>query len=188
MPKAKTAATQLGRLKANDPATGDVTVVIESPRGSPHKYTYDPDIGAFRLAAILPEGITFPFDFGFVPSTRGEDGDPLDVLVLLDYPVPIGCVLTVRLIGVIKAEQRERDGEWVQNDRLLGVATHAHAHSVTTNLEALRPGLLDELEAFFAHYNQLRGKEFRPLARGGPKKADKAVHRGMKLYIGSKGS
>jgi inorganic pyrophosphatase len=188
MTKAKTAATHLGCRKANDPATGDVTVVIESPRGSPHKYTYDQDIGAFRLAAILPEGITFPFDFGFVPSTRGEDGYPLDVMVLLDYPVPIGCVLTVRLIGVIEAEQREPDGKWVQNDRFLGVATHAHAHSVTTDLDALRPGLLDELEGFFGHYNQMRGKEFRPLAREGPKKAGKAVHRGMKLYKDRKGS
>src|SRR5215213_321261 len=107
----------LSELPTFDPKTGEVVVVAETPKGSRNKYSYDAGLGAFRLAAVLPEGTSFPFDFGFVPSTLGEDGDPLDVLVLLDTPVVAGCVLTARLIGVIEAEQRERGGERVRNDR-----------------------------------------------------------------------
>jgi inorganic pyrophosphatase len=113
----------LSHLPSFDPKTGDLTVVIETPKGSPNKYDYDSRYGAFRFAAVLPEGMSFPFDFGFVPSTLGDDGDPLDVLVLLDASTPVGCILSARLLGVIKARQREGEGVWIQNDRLLAVAT-----------------------------------------------------------------
>lgn len=66
-------------------------VVIETPKGSPNKLAFDPRYGAFVLKGVLPAGAVFPFDFGFVPSTRAEDGDPLDVLVLMDAP----CFLAV---------------------------------------------------------------------------------------------
>ncbi len=62
-----------------DPETGEVTAVIETPKGSPNKYDYDPSCGAFRLAGVMPEGSTFPYDTGFIPSTLGDDGDPLAV-------------------------------------------------------------------------------------------------------------
>ena len=94
--------------------------MIETPKGSRNKFDYDPGCAAFRLSGVLPEGMSFPYDFGFIPSTLGDDGDPLDVLILLDTPVVVGCVLTGRLIGVIEAEQRERDGTWTQNHRLVG--------------------------------------------------------------------
>ena len=139
----------LSRLPAFDPKTGDLTVVIETPKGSPNKYDYDSSCGAFRFAAVLPEGMSFPFDFGFVPSSLGDDGDPLDVLVLLDASTPVGCVLSARLIGVIKAKQREKEGEWIQNDRLLAVATRSRRHTHFAALQDLRPELLDEIEAFF---------------------------------------
>ena len=93
----------LSELPTFDPKTGDLTVVIETPKGSPNKYDYDSSCGAFRFVAVLPEGMSFPFDFGFVPSSLGDDGDPLDVLVLMDAPTPVGCVLSVKLIGVIVA-------------------------------------------------------------------------------------
>ena len=108
---------------------------------------------------MLPEGSAFPYDFGFIPSTLGEDGDPLDVLVLMDAPAPVGCVLTVRLIGVIEAKQRDKDKEWIENDRLLAIATHAHEHGDIKHLSDLPPRLLDEIEAFFGNYNALHGKE-----------------------------
>jgi inorganic pyrophosphatase len=67
--------------------------------------------------------MNFPYDFGFIPSTLGEDGDPLDVLVLMDAPVVAGCVIRGRLIGVMKARQRDKgEKEWVRNDRLIAVA------------------------------------------------------------------
>src|ERR1041385_3157145 len=109
----------LDQLPAVDEKTGLVTVVIEAPRGSRNKPKYDPAIGAFRLNKVLPAGFAFPHDFGFVPSTRGPDGDPLDVLVLTSEPVFTGCVATVLLLGVLDAEQTE-DVETERNDRLIG--------------------------------------------------------------------
>ena len=95
-----------------------VLVVIETPKGSPNKLTFEPRYGTFVLKGVLPAGAVFPFDFGFVPSTRADDGDPLDVLVLMDAPVYPGCIVPARLIGVIEAEQTEA-GETERNDRLL---------------------------------------------------------------------
>ena len=132
----------LSHLPTTDPNTGDLLAVIETPKGSPNKYDYDDTCAAFRLAEVMPKGSYFPYDFGFIPSTLGDDGDPLDVLVLMDDPAPAGCVLTIRLIGVIEAQQREKGGDWERNDRL---------------------HLLDEIEAFFAQYNQQKGKAFKPL-------------------------
>ena len=161
----------LSRIPAFDEESGEVTVVIETPRGSRNKYGFDESCGAFRLKGVLPEGTSFPYDFGFVPSTRGEDGDPLDVLVMLDAPAFPGCVLTVRLLGVIEAEQTESTGEVVRNDRILAVAASAPTHEHVHSLQDLRPGALDEIEAFFQHYNRLRGGEFKPLSRGGAEAA-----------------
>ncbi|MBV8888108.1 MAG: inorganic diphosphatase [Alphaproteobacteria bacterium] len=173
----------LFHLPATDSKTGDLTVVIETPKGSPNKYDYDPECGAFRFAAVLPQGMSFPFDFGFIPSSLGDDGDPLDVLVLLDSPLPVGCVLSARVVGAIEAQQRESDGEWVRNDRLLAVATHSRRHSHIKSLRDLRPELLDEIEAFFAQYNHLAGKEFRPLERCGPRQARKLIEDGAARFV-----
>src|ERR1700759_4396173 len=90
--------------------------IIETPKGCRNKFDYDPDSGLFRLGGLLPEGMMFPFDFGFLPSTLGEDGDPLDILVLMDAPAHVGCLIEVRLIGVISAKQIE-DGVKETNDR-----------------------------------------------------------------------
>ena len=144
---------------------GHVHVVIETPKGSPNKYAYTDAFGTFQFKTVLPEGMSFPYDFGFIPSTKGADGDPLDILLLLDAPAFPGCLLEARLVGVIEAEQRERDGTWERNDRLIGVAVKARTHAHIEALSDLRPGMLDEVEAFFGQYNQLAGREFRRLRR-----------------------
>src|SRR6185295_3939794 len=95
--------------------------IIETPKGCRNKFDYDRDSNLFKLGGLLPEGMMFPFDFGFIPSTLGEDGDPLDILVLMDAPAHVGCLIEVRLIGIINAEQTE-NGKTEVNDRLLGVA------------------------------------------------------------------
>ena len=171
----KTEWLPLSRLPVLDASSGDMTAVIETPKGSSSKYDYDPDCGAFRLAGLMPEGMTFPYDFGFIPSTLAEDGDPLDVLVFLDAPAVVGCVLTVRLIGVIEAEQRKKGQDWIRNDRVLAAASLARAFDHVRALEDLRPHLLDEIEAFFRQYNELKGNEFKPINRGGPDRARKLV-------------
>ncbi len=165
----------LPSLPAFDPSSGEVTVVIETSRGSRNKLGYDPGIGAFRLKFVLPEGMVFPYDFGFIPSTRAEDGDPLDVLVLLDDPAPAGCVVGTRLIGVIEARQREGDQQWVRNDRLLGAATHARTHRHIETLSDLRPGQCEEIAAFFKQYSTLNGRTFELLGQSGPEAARAAV-------------
>ncbi len=166
-----TKAKRLDELPFLDAETGDFVAVIETPKGSRNKYDYDPAIGGFRLAAVLPEGTVFPFDFGFIPSTKADDGDPLDVMVLLDQPVPPGCVVTIRIIGAIVAEQRKNNKKWVRNDRLIAVATHAHLHGNIKNIDELNAKILEEIEAFFEHYNKLKQVEFRVQKRIGPKGA-----------------
>ena len=156
----------------------NVTVVIETPKGSANKYGYDHGIGAFRLNAVLPEGTVFPFDFGFVPSTLGEDGDPLDVLVFLDAPTPVGCVISARLIGVIGVRQKE-DGRWISNDRILAVAAQSHTSGHIETLDDLRPHLLDEIEAFFRHYVELQGREIEIGERGSVRRAQESLEAGM---------
>lgn len=131
------------------------------------------------VPAALSEGSLFPYDFGFVHSILGEDGDPLDILVLLNVPLPVGCLLSARPLGVIEAEQRERGGKAERNDRLLAVATKARTHAHVHRLEDLRPGLLDEVEAFFGHYSALSGQRFTPLGRGGHERARALAEAGI---------
>src|ERR1700741_1160684 len=87
---------------------GDLRVVIETPRGSRNKYSYDPECDCMQLSTVLPEGMVFPYDFGFIPAPLGDDGDPLDILILMDEPVVPGGVVRARLIGAIEAEQKEK--------------------------------------------------------------------------------
>src|SRR5690242_4249841 len=93
-------------IAARDQESDLTNVVIECPKGSRNKYKYDEKLGLFKLSKVLPMGAVFPFDFGFIPSTRSEDSDPLDILVIMDEPGSVGCLLKVRLLGVIEAEQK----------------------------------------------------------------------------------
>lgn len=161
---------------------GVLRVVIETPKGSRNKYDYDPDCNCFELAKVLPEGMTFPFDFGFVPSTLGEDDDPLDVLVLMDAPAMPGCILKARVVGAIEARQKETGGEWLRNDRLIAVTVHARMHQQAHSLDDLGPHVLKELKAFFIQYNELEDKKFECLKDRGPKGANKLIEAGMALF------
>jgi inorganic pyrophosphatase len=172
----------LNDLPVRDRETGDVTVVVETPKGSRNKYKYDGECRALRLGAVLAEGLSFPYDFGFVPSTRGEDGDPLDVLLFLDHGVPAGCVVATRLIGVLEVRQRAGRGKWTRNDRFFAVATHAPAHGHLQTLDDLRPGLLDEIESFFIHYAGFNGKTLEVLDRQGPERAEHLLEVGARLF------
>src|SRR5947209_6238977 len=100
-----------------DAKTAVCRVIVETPKGFRNKFNYDPDSGLFMLGGLLPEGMMFPFDFGFIPSTLGEDGDPLDIMILMDAPAHVGCLIEARIIGIITAEQVE-DGKSKSNHRL----------------------------------------------------------------------
>lgn len=174
--------TSLAALPTFDPEKGDLLSVIETPKGSRNKYAYNPAFGAFELKKVLPLGMLFPYDFGFFPSTKGDDGDPLDVLLLLDDPAPMGCIVRARVIGVIEAEQREEGKAWVRNDRLLAVAKHAKLHENAKSIKDLNPHVVEEIEAFFAQYNHLEQREFRTLKTGGPKAALKLIDEGQSKF------
>ena len=164
-----------------DPKKGTCRAIIETPKGCRNKFDYDPDSGLFMLAGLLPEGMMFPFDFGFIPSTLGEDGDPLDILVLMDAPAHVGCLIEIRLIGIIEAEQTE-DGKTVSNDRLLGVAIHSYDHEDLESIKDVSKTLLEQLEEFFISYNKQRGKKFKVTGTGGPEKAMKFLKAGMQAH------
>lgn len=172
----------LDRLDAIDRDSGLVNVVIDTPRGSRCKYKYDEKAGLFRLGKLLPLGASFPYDFGFIPATRGADGDPLDVLVLVDEPILVGCVVPVRLIGVLEAEQTEKDGKTVRNDRLLGVVETPANPPEYRSLDELNQHAVDEIEHFFLSYNAMEGKRFRPVGRHGPDRAERLVEEGMRQF------
>jgi inorganic pyrophosphatase len=172
----------LNELGAFDAESDDVNVIIETPQGSRNKFNYDEEQGLFRLGGVLPAGASFPFDFGFVPSTLGGDGDPLDVLVLMDEPAFTGCLVVVRLLGVIEAEQTERDGETTRNDRLIAVAAKSRTHREAHSLDVLPATLLEEIEHFFISYNDLKGKQFKTLGRFGASRARKLVEQGVGMF------
>src|SRR5579884_1609778 len=123
-------------------------VVIETPKGRRNKFDYDPKLEAFTLAGLLPEGLSFPYDFGFVPCTKADDGDPIDVMVLMDEPAHVGCVLHVRLIGIMEADQTE-DGQTTENDRLIAVAVHSYSHQELQSIADVSKSLLEQVEEFF---------------------------------------
>ena len=152
-------------------APGCITVVVETTRGRRSKLGYDPAVGAMRLRHVLPEGMAFPFDFGFVPGTQAGDGDPLDALLLIDEGLPTGTLLEARVIGVLEARQRRGDEPPADNHRLIAVAAVARAAAAVHGLDDLRPGLIDEIEAFLVQYNRMRGIRFEPLGRHGPERA-----------------
>src|SRR5579884_3415146 len=141
--------------------------IIETPKGGRNKFDFDPDYGAFTIATVLSEGFSFPFDFGFIPSTLADDGDPLDIMLLMDAPAFPGCVVRTRLIGVIEALQSE-EGKENRNDRLLGVAIESRQHARIRSIDDINEELLKQIEQFFDFYNRTREREFKVLARRGP--------------------
>jgi inorganic pyrophosphatase len=181
MPKNSLTTNPLSGLEAFDPDSGELNVIIETPKGHRNKFKYDEKSGLYKLGGVLPAGAVFPFDFGFVPSTLGGDGDALDVLVLMDEPAFTGCLVSARLIGVIEAEQTE-EGNTARNDRLIAVAADSHDHREVRSLDEISKNLVNEIEHFFVSYNESKGKKFKPLGQFGPEQATELVEEGIKLY------
>jgi inorganic pyrophosphatase len=181
MTRKSSSPTAPSSLKPFADESGDLHVIIETPKGSRNKFNYDEDLGLFKLGGMLPAGAVFPFDFGFVPATLGGDGDPLDVLLLMDEPAFAGCLVEARLIGVIEAEQTE-DEVTTRNDRLIAVASASRTHKHVRSLSSLNEVVVDEIEHFFVSYNEIKQKVFKPLGRFGPQRALKLVAEGEKLF------
>jgi inorganic pyrophosphatase len=168
------------RLPAfEDKLDGEIVVVIETPKGSRNKYAYDPEEHIFSLTKVLPAGMAFPYDFGFVPSTLGGDGDPLDVLVLMDEPAFPGCKLTCRVIGVIEGEQGTKK-KAERNDRIVAIESKNHSYAHIKRIGELGKTFERELEEFFVDYHRLSGKQFRILAVHGPTAAYRCINQARK--------
>jgi len=172
----------LSEIAPFDDKSGDLRIVIETPKGSRNKYSYDLDCDCVQLSTVLPEGMVFPYDFGFIPSTLGDDGDPLDILILMDAPVVPGCVVRTRVIGGIEAKQKEKGESWTKNDRLIAVATHAQTYQKAENISDLRPHLIEEIIEFFVDYNKLRNRKFKADGVVGSHKANRLIDAGMKQF------
>lgn len=164
-----------------DPKRRECKAVIETPKGCRNKFKFDPEYEAFELSSVLPEGLLFPYDFGFIPCTLGDDGDPVDVMILMDEPAHVGCLLNIRLIGVIEAEQTE-DGKWMKNPRLVGVSVGSHSHENLHSLSEVPKSILDQLDEFFVSYNKSRRKKFKVTGRHGPKRAATHLEEGIAAF------
>lgn len=138
---------------------GELRVVVECPRGSQVKLKWDPDIGAMKLGRPLVVGATFPFEFGFVPSTKAEDGDPLDAAVLADAPSAPGVVVACRPVAVLRVTQKGERGRRVENDRLVCVACEDRRRAKMEDLDDLDARLRAEIETFFATAVALEDKD-----------------------------
>jgi inorganic pyrophosphatase len=147
-------------LKPIDKHDGLIQVIIETPKGSRNKFAYDDKQNIFALKDVLPAGMTFPHDFGFLPKTLAPDGDPIDVLLLMDEPAFPGIAVRSRLIGIIEGEQI--DGKkTIRNDRLIAVAATNHQYANIKRLQDMPSRFLHELEDFFVNYHKLEGKKYR---------------------------
>jgi len=176
---------QLHKISAIASRRPVLDVVIETPAGSRNKFTYDEGVDAFRLHKILPVGFAFPFDFGFVPDTLAADGDPIDVLIVADEPTFTGCVMSVRLLGVLVAEQTEKD-ETIRNYRLLATPESAKIPARARTLRDLPRRMLEQIEHFFIAYNRYENREFKIVKRAGAAAAVKLVVEARRKYRQSK--
>jgi inorganic pyrophosphatase len=158
-----------------------VRCIVESPMGSPTKFKYDPETKTFVLGHPLLKGLTYPYDWGFIPSTQAEDGDPLDVMILHDTPSFAGLVIPSQIIGVLEIEQHDgKDRE--RNDRLFAVPVKSHRQDELNHVDDLSKRLRKELEKFFTATAALDDKELSFLGWKGPREALALIDAAMKRF------
>ena len=167
------------QLKPVDMEDGILQVIVETPKGSRNKFAFDPDQRVFTLKEVLPAGMVFPYDFGFLPQTLAADGDPIDVLLLMDEPAFPGIVVRSRLIGVIKGEQLDGKKK-IRNDRLLAVADGSHQYANIKRTQDLPRPFLNELEEFFVNYHSLEGKQYKLLGCKGADIAQRLIKKAQR--------
>src|ERR1700755_1322610 len=173
--------SDLQKLPARD-KNGDVHVVVETPRGSAAKLEFDPELKAFTLSKALILGLTYPYDWGFIPSTKGEDGDPIDVLVLHDAATAPGLVLKCKIIGVLEVLQSDRGKKPSRNDRLIAFPRDSHREKADKDARDLPKPMRQEIEKFFVATDELESKELKFLGWKGPKTSGRLVEVAAKKF------
>lgn len=166
---------------------GGLNVVVESPAGSTNKLKWDAKMETFALSRPLPLGVAYPHDWGFIPSTLGPDGDPIDVLVLSEGTTFPGLLLQVRPIGVMRLEQNAKGGGRERNDRIIAVVANGPRHEDVRSVDELSPRVLLELEQFFLHIVFFEKKDATLLGWSGPGEAWDLINQNLKVVQPAKG-
>lgn len=156
-----------------------VSVIIETPAGSGQKYTFDPVNGRIKVNKVLPLGMAFPYDFGYLPGTLGQDGDPLDVMVISEYATFPGCEVECRLIGALTVSQSvsQNSNRRIRNDRFLAVPLTSIAYKEVRTIGDLPREIMEQLEQFFINYIEQEGKRLQVNKRTGAAQAKKLIER-----------
>lgn len=155
-----------------------VRMIVEIPKNSANKYEYDGNLGAFRLDRALYSPMHYPGDYGFIPGTLAEDGDPLDVLVLVDEPSFSGCLIEVRPVGILNmVDQEEAD------QKILAVPNRNPRYEQIHTIDQIFPHIRRELEHFFEIYKELEGRTTSMRGWGGPAEARKAILESRRNYL-----
>jgi len=163
--------------------TNNINAVIETPKGCAAKYNFDKETQLFKLKKILPEGLAFPFHFGFIPFTLAEDGDPIDVLVLMNEPSWPGCIIECKVLGILEAEETQNKTT-VKNNRIVAAAIESPVFKNNKNINSLSKDLTNGIINFFISYTRLEEKDFNITGKSGPSIALHVI----KKSISKKGS
>jgi inorganic pyrophosphatase len=164
-------------------AEGLFHVVVETPRCARVKLAYDPDLECFVMSHALMLGLEYPYDWGFLPSTLGEDGYPLDALVMHDAPTSPGLVLRCRVAGALKVKETTSEGHVRRNDRFIVVPNHDHRAQDLDDVRDLPKAVKSEIKQFFEARVATEDKTLEFLGWAGPKEAMKLMAEGEKALM-----
>lgn len=155
-----------------------VRAIIEIPKNSVNKYEYDGELELFRLDRALYSPMHYPGDYGFIPGTLADDGDPLDILVLVDEPSFTGCLMEARPVGVL----RMIDGE-LHDQKILSIPTRNPRFENIHTLDQVFPHVRREIEHFFSIYKELQGATMKMEGWGGPSEARKVITESRQAFL-----
>lgn len=156
-----------------------VNAIVEIPKGSRNKYEYNVDLGVFQLDRVLYSSMHYPEAYGFIPSTLYEDGDPVDVLIVIDQPLQTGIMLEVRPIGILKMQDEKGT-----DDKIISVAKHDPTYGNVKRVKDLPRHTLVEIEHFFTSYKELEGKHVKSFGWHGVAEARRAIEKAVVAFSG----
>lgn len=159
-------------------ANGEVRMIVETPRGAPVKLKYDAKLEVFTISRSLPLGVTYPFDWGFIPGTKGQDGDPVDALAIHDASTFPGVLLSCRLLGMIELKQKSENG-WEDNPRYILMPSWHDRLGEFEKAAELPDRLKKEIEKFFLSADFFTHKHPRIGGWKGPKAAEKHLRESL---------